>query len=48
MSKNTEVSFIREEKSLETWKLKRSRTLIMFICEAVVLGMEYSLTFITL
>ena len=41
-------SLIKEEKCLETWKLKRSRTIKVFVCEAAVLGMEYSLTFITL
>lgn len=30
------------------WKGRRTKTFIAFICESVALGMEYSLTFITL
>ena len=37
-----------DEKTLSEWQGRRSKTFIGFLCQAVALGMEYSLTFITL
>ena len=44
----TKAEFTIEEKYMEQWERKRSRAMKAFTCQAAALGMEYSLTFITL